>query len=137
GLDATGSALITVSSGNQTFIGNTGDGVRIAGSTNNTVGAADPGLVTVISGNTGNGIHVTSETNGEPPVTTRSDHTTIINSLIGTSSTGSNRLNTLGNQGDGILITDSDHSDVGFTSDGSGDHAAGNVIAGNANGIHL
>src|SRR5262249_6562539 len=66
-----------------------------------------------------------------------SDHTTIINSLIGTSATGSNGINTLGNRGDGILITGSNHSDVGFYSDGSGDHPAGNVISGNLDGIHL
>jgi parallel beta-helix repeat protein len=138
GLDASGTALITFTLGTppQTFRGNTEDGIAILGSSNNTVGAVS-GPVNVISGNTGNGILVTTERNSDTEVTTRSATTTIMNSYIGTAFTGANGATTLGNQGDGIRITDSDNTDVGFYSDANGDHGPGNVVSANLNGIHV
>jgi len=128
GLDATGSNLLTVSSGNLTFTGNDGDGVQIIGSNDNVVGGDSLSLVNVISGNTSNGIELDD-----------CDSTTIVFSYIGTSATGANRNNVLGNQGDGLLITDSNHTFVGFSRiGGGGDPPGGNVISGNhQNGIHI
>jgi parallel beta-helix repeat protein len=137
GLDATGSNLIQVSSSGSSYTGNSGDGVHIIASNNNTVGATATGLVNAISGNTGNGIHLDFVGDSITGTITGSDNTTIISSYIGTTSTGENGVNIFGNIGDGILITDANHTRVGFYTDNSGDHGAGNLISGNANGIHI
>jgi parallel beta-helix repeat protein len=133
GLDVTGTSLVSFMASGAAVTGNTGDGVQISGSSGNSVGAPT-GPINVISGNTGNGVEITFETNSDTGATTSSDHTTVINSFIGTDVSG---LNALGNKKDGILIAQSDHTDIGFYNDGAGDHAAPNLISGNVNGIHV
>jgi trimeric autotransporter adhesin len=101
--------------------GNSDDGVSIGpGSYSNTVGSADPKLITVISGNSDNGIAMTGTTGN-----------TVINSYIGTDASG---LLPLGNGANGIYLSGSSKNTIGHTSSGG----LPNIIAFNtANGVFV
>jgi parallel beta-helix repeat protein len=109
--------------------GNGGAGVYLgAGSSGTAIGSTDPSLLTVISGNVGDGIQMQGTTGN-----------TVVGTLIGTDRTGALPL---GNEGEGILVSNSSHNTIGRTVP-----AYPNIIAFNAldgvfiqsgidNGIH-
>jgi CSLREA domain-containing protein len=97
-------------------LGNRGEGIRVKGAVNTTIGGAAAG--NVISGN-GGGIRVNE----------RARHTLVLGNLIGTDATGTSRV---GNGRYGITSQSSSGTQIGGT--GAGD---GNVISGNRLGIRV
>ena len=110
GVDVTGTAAL----------GNSGSGVRIAVSPNNTVGGTTVAARNVISGNGFNGVFITFATLGGNVVQ---------GNFIGTDVTGAAAL---GNSFEGVRIVNSPDTTVGGITQGSR-----NVISGNANGISI
>jgi hypothetical protein len=103
GTDATGSVAI----------GNTGNGVSIAGGTNVLVGGSMPGDGNLLSGNHGNGLAVFGADN------------TVLGNLIGTDASGTLPL---GNLGSGIVLGfDGDGNTVGSTTPEDANRIAFNV----------
>ena len=108
GTDVTGTAAIP----------NLGDGIFLAGSSNN-IGGIVSGAMNLISGNTGSGIQATTDSQN-----------TIQGNFIGTDVTG---LLAVGNGGNGMTLFGSTNDVIGGAAAG-----AGNVISGNTgNGIEL
>jgi CSLREA domain-containing protein len=105
-------------------LGNSQNGVRMArDASGNTVGGTTAAASNVISGNGLNGVHIF-------PVGAQIPTSNLIQgNYIGTDATGSTLL---GNDGDGVLLEGSPSNTVGGTAAG-----AGNVIAGNTNGVTI
>ena len=126
-LDGSGSNLVT---GNQIGTDPTGthaqpntEGIKVLGSSLNTIGGTMAGAGNLISGNQGNGIEI---------VRSSEDATgnAILGNLIGTTADGQQALP---NQGDGLLINGADSNQVGDSVPG-----AANVLSGNLqNGIEI
>jgi hypothetical protein len=104
----------------QATVGNGGDGVAILESrhSNNLIGGTSPSARNIISGNGLNGIEL-----GGTTFTLRATGTTVQGNFIGLSNGGAAKPN----QGDGILIAD---SNLGNTIGGAAP-GAGNLISGN------
>ncbi len=102
-------------------LGNVASGVLISDSSNNTVGGAATGVVSVISSNGGDGVHITNS----------ATQNLVEGNLIGTDVTGKSKL---GNADAGLLIDEvSSANTVGGTT-----AAAGNVISANGEyGVQL
>jgi CSLREA domain-containing protein len=105
GLDALGTGALA----------NTGEGIRISGSTNNLIGGTTAATRNIISGNQGSGILVTANSN----------NTSIRGNYLGTNTTGTWGI---GNAFDGITINDSSNNTIGGTTAGEG-----NLVSGNGN----
>ena len=119
---------------------NFGDGIHITDSSDNTIGSGDADSLNVISGNigpiqdpssavhlVGNGIRITRSPGHSAA------NNAIVNTYIGTDSSGSLSSEFMGNSQDGILIEGATGTRIGGR-----DHALRNVISGNfGNGIDL
>ena len=102
-------------------LGNTGDGVLISQSSNNTIGGTTPAARNIISGNGGDGIDISG-------MSANTSTNLVQGNLIGTTTSGG----ALGNGFDGIGITGSGNT-VGGSAAG-----AGNIIADNgSDGIRV
>jgi uncharacterized repeat protein (TIGR01451 family) len=100
-------------------LGNTNDGVRIFGSSSNTIGGTTAGAGNLISGNSGDGIAILEPTASGPAA----NGNTVLGNFIGTNAAGTAAI---ANAGSGILIGSADGNTIGGTSTG-----AGNLISGN------
>ena len=99
---------------------NQGDGVDLAGDSNDTIGGTASGAGNVISGNKGSGINLTASATGDE----------VLGNCIGTQKNGQFSLP---NGGDGVDLAGVNGNTIGGTAIG-----AGNVISGNkASGIRL
>jgi CSLREA domain-containing protein/uncharacterized repeat protein (TIGR01451 family) len=101
-------------------LANAETGIVLNSGTNNVIGGTTGSLRNVISGNDGNGISVLG---------TGVSSSQILGNYIGTSAAGGLAI---GNKGDGITIVNSSNNTIGSATPG-----AGNLISGNANGIHI
>jgi titin len=110
GTDATGTATL----------GNSGAGVRIATSSNNTIGDTSPAARNIISANGFNGVFITG---------VGATGNVVQGNFIGTDLTGTIAL---GNSFEGVSIVNAPNNAVGGTNAG-----ARNVISGNQNGIAI
>ncbi|MBC8422456.1 MAG: S8 family serine peptidase, partial [Chloroflexi bacterium] len=147
--DVTG--MTTLAAGTQTFtydsqtfdityMGNTGNGVRIAGGSSNTVGGTTPGARNIISGNEAAGVRVEAVVfdDEDPPHTRAASNNVVQGNYIGTDVNGAADL---GNLDVGVYI-------VGFVDDADGNQIGGttgttpggpctgacNLISGNGGG---
>jgi hypothetical protein len=110
-----------------TPVPNSGDGVFISGSANNSIGGEAPGSGNTISGNAQSGILLFSPSDRPQSL---SNQNRILGNLIGTDGSGTAALP---NNADGVQILNSSSNTIGGTSS-----AARNVISGNlASGVAI
>ena len=95
-------------------LGNTGEGISVSDSDNNTIGGSSSDARNIISGNGADGIDFINGSTG----------TVILGNYIGTSADGTVDL---GNDGNGIVFRSTSSGTIGGTTSGHG-----NVISGNA-----
>jgi CSLREA domain-containing protein len=101
-------------------IANDEHGISIDGAPNNTIGGTAVGAGNVVSGNTLHGVEI---------IFGGATNNTVQGNLIGTDRSGAASL---GNGGHGVIIHEAPNNAVGGTAAG-----AGNVIAGNTNGVTI
>jgi uncharacterized repeat protein (TIGR01451 family)/CSLREA domain-containing protein len=101
-------------------LGNGDSGIFISGGNSNIIGGATAATRNVISGNDGSGIVLFGPASGSNQ---------ILGNFIGVDATGAFEI---GNKSDGVSISRSSNNLIGSTTTGTG-----NIISGNANGIHI
>ena len=107
---------IGTSANGKAVLGNFGDGVRIAGAPDNTIGGSTTGARNVISGNGQDGVLIElSNATGNR----------VEGNFLGTDASGTRDR---GNSGEGVLILNAPANTIGGTASG-----AGNIISGNDN----
>ncbi len=132
GTDVTGAMTLTAGTdiSGTIHIGNTGNGVRIAGGSSNTVGGTSANARNILSGNELAGVRIEAS-----PVFTREANSNVVQgNYIGTDVNGTGDL---GNLDVGVyiigLVDDADSNQIGGT-----DAGAGNLISGNgASGVFI
>ncbi len=111
-------------------LGNSEDGVIVAGAPNNTIGGTTAGERNVISGNGNNGVRIESgDATGNE----------VLGNYVGTDASGTQAL---GNSGSGMSIDGASRNTIGGTTAGarniiSGNSSDGVAISGNARGVNL
>lgn len=119
-----GNKIGTDSSGSKP-LGNSGSGITIFGSDNNTIGGKSEAERNIISGNGGNGIVITSAYVGDTYY--ESSGNRVIGNYIGTDMTGNTAIP---NDGDGITLSKDLYTIIGGSATGEGNLISGNRLAG-------